>query len=35
MPAVSRGKILIAALCLVLALVVAGCGSDDSSTTGG
>ncbi|HEX5713267.1 MAG TPA: FKBP-type peptidyl-prolyl cis-trans isomerase [Solirubrobacterales bacterium] len=29
----SRGKTLIAAFCLVLALAIAGCGSDDSSTT--
>jgi peptidylprolyl isomerase len=34
MAAVSRGKILIALLCLALALFVAGCGSDDSSTSG-
>lgn len=31
----SRGKIFIAMLCAALALAVAGCGSDDSSTTGG
>lgn len=31
----SRGKILIVALCLALAMAVVGCGSDDSSTTGG
>jgi peptidylprolyl isomerase len=33
MPAVSRGKILIVALCFALALAVAGCGSDDDSST--
>jgi peptidylprolyl isomerase len=34
MRAVSRGPLLIIALCAALALAVAGCGSDDSSTTG-
>jgi peptidylprolyl isomerase len=33
MRAVSRGPLLIIALCAALALAVAGCGSDDSSTT--
>src|SRR5215218_9840190 len=32
MPAVSRGRLLIFALCAALALAIAGCGGSDSST---
>ena len=32
MPAVSKGRLLIFALCAALALAIAGCGSSDSST---
>jgi peptidylprolyl isomerase len=34
MPAVSRGRLLIFALCAALALAIAGCGSSDDSSTG-
>jgi peptidylprolyl isomerase len=33
MPAVSRGRLLIFALCALMALAVAGCGSSDDSST--
>lgn len=35
MPAVSRGRLLIFALCAALALAIAGCGSDSSSSSTG
>jgi peptidylprolyl isomerase len=34
MPAVSRGRLLIFALCAALALAIAGCGSSSDSSTG-